>query len=199
MKVFEYLKISFWLILVVIVALLGLSHSFYGLLVSFQNSDLYEINLNNIEDENLKKNRYIKIINANSVVDPLIYVDETNKPVQYIYALSSVVQDSNHITSILTNSKIIIETKTIINDWTNKEIKGLLKPYWKSIDEEIISNFEYSGLKISENAEYLKLDTKPWKWYWHIIIILVASLFFYRMFEALFNKVNNSDVSKINQ
>ena len=188
MSIFEHFKAGFYLIIVVIIAVYGLNHSFYGLLVSFQNASLFEMNLNEIDNDQLLKNRYINIKEANSAVDPLLFIDELGKPVKYIYALTSLT-DSNQIKNQVLNSKILIESETEITDWKEAEVIGLLKPYWENIDEEILNGFKFSNVKISDDAEYLKLNTQPWNWYWHVLIIALAALFFYRMFEAVVKKV----------
>lgn len=192
MKIIEYIKAAIWLVIVSFVAVLGLSHSFYGLMVSVQNSELYEIDYSNINNEDIIKNRYISIKNAGSYTEPLVYIDERNKPIKYLYALTQL-QDSNSIHAVDYESHIVIESETEIHVWKTAQFKGLLSPYWDNIDEDIKMSFELEGIVINENAEFLKLETEPWKWYWHILIILLASLFFYRMFEALFKKMKKSE------
>jgi len=188
MNTFQYLNAGFWLVIIIIAAIIGLNHSFYGLMVNIQNSSLHTIELDEIEIENIQKNRYLNIIGAISKIDPLTYEDENGKPVKYIYALSSQ-SESNKSESFNSTSKIILESKTPIKEWRKTKITGLLKPYWHNIDQEIILNFQYSGVKISDDVEYLQMNTKPWKWYWHFLIILIAILFFYRMFEAIMKKL----------
>tara|TARA_R110000737_G_scaffold318207_1_gene329042 strand:+ start:2754 stop:3332 length:579 start_codon:yes stop_codon:yes gene_type:complete len=180
----------------IFVAGLALNHSVYGLIVACQNRTLYPIEYHNVENENLFKNRYIELHSATSYVAPLVYLDENNYPVKYLYSLSAV-EDS----SIFKNQqiKIVLETETEINDWNNIKIEGLLNPYWQGPDEGVVKNFAAYGVILSEDAEYLKLDSTPWKWYWHMLIIFIAGLFFYRMFEAFIDKVKETKVQKKNQ
>ena len=189
LKIFRHIRSVFYLVIAIIIAVFGLSHSIYGLIVHFRNPYLYEINIKDINEHNLSQNRYIEIVEAKAATEPVIYVDERNNPTTYIYALISEAIAKNKVST----SSVIVESNMEIKNWNTTEIKGLLEPYWESVDEEIIYQLEYYGVNISDDVVYMKLNNAPWKWYWHLLIIGIVLLFFYRMLEAAIKQVKTLD------
>ena len=165
----------FYLIFAIIVGFLGIKFSLYGLMVNVTGNSLEQISLIDATPEVLKTKRYIKIMDGISLDSPIKYVDENGKVKYMVYALlKRGVNDS--ISDFKSN--LIVESKGEINDWSEADIKGLLKPYWYRIDDEIIQEFAYRGIEVDKSGYCLELNTKPWKWYWYLLILLVAILFF---------------------
>lgn len=173
-----------------VIAFYGLRLSVYGLIVNIQNSDMFELDIKNIEKENLTKNRYLNIIGAHSFRDPVVLVDnEDYRPAYYIYALTGVADGTQDVDDSFKKSKVLIESKSEIDNWDEIEVSGLLKPYWYTIDSDVTSIFGSMGIEVTKDTEYLEMNARPWKWYWYLLIIFLAVLFYYRMIEAFLEKV----------
>lgn len=178
-----------FLLVAIFVGFLGIKFSAYGLMVNLMDSSLHEISINDINSENLKTKRYIKITDGFSIDLPLEYVDDRGNTEYYLYPLlnSKTFND----TTFSTKTNIVIESKHKINNWNDAEIKGLLEPYWYRIDEIVIEEFNLRGFDVDKDGYYLELDSKPLKWYWYLLILSIAFLFFYRMIEAIIKGVKS--------
>ena len=178
----ETIKNFISLIVAIVVGFLGLKFCLYGLIVSIFGASLQDISIRDIYPENLKTKRYINIIDAASVTEPLELING-DREVWYVYPLIRTDEAKNPPSEIKTN--ILLESDVKISNWEQKKITGLLKPYWYNIDEEIIYAFSFEGVEVDPDGYYLELNSKPIKWYWYILILSVAVLFFYRLIEAI--------------
>ncbi len=185
------------LLLVIFIAFLGIKFSAYGLLVNSIDNDLHEISLSDINAENLKTKRYLSIKdeNAASIKSGLEYADGHGKTVLYVYPLlrKTVKGDSVYLAN---KTNIVIGSKEKITNWNDADLTGLLKPYWHSVEEEVIQEFAYRSIFIEEDAYYLELEAKPYKWYWYVLILSIVGLFFFRMIQAMMKGIKKKREEK---
>ena len=172
-----------FLVLFVILAFFGIRHGIYDLFVSIMGPDTLELNMSQLNSKNVKYNRLIKITDAYSLDAPLEFSKDRHNVDYYVYVLLKKGKFENSAKSLETN--IVLESKRKITDWTNYLPQGLLKPHWYYIDQKLIDAFEVAGISIDKKGYYLVADQKPWKWYWYVLIIAIASLFIYRLVEAI--------------
>ena len=193
----NHIKNIISLLFVIFIAFLGIKFSAYGLLVNIIDNELHELSLSDLNAEQLKTKRFITIIDesAASIPSGLNYVDGHGKVVLYIYPLlrKTVKGDSVYLS---TKTNVVIGSKEKITDWNEADLTGLLKPYWYRVDNEVIQEFAYAGIAVDEDAYYLELEAKPYKWYWYVLILAIVGLFFFRMIQAILKRVKKSKEEK---
>lgn len=180
------LRNGIYLIIGIFLAFLGVRFGLYGLIINIFNNDSRQISINDLYATGAGLKRNVEIKDGILWDLDIKHFDRNGNIKSYLYILT--LSD----TSKSKTAVVVINSLSEINLNNSFKIYGLLKPSWYKLDSEIEKILKNDGFKIAENNYFLDLDSKPWKWYWHLLILFISGLFIYRLIEAIIQGIKKS-------
>ncbi|MCF8277617.1 MAG: hypothetical protein K9J17_12860 [Flavobacteriales bacterium] len=180
MGIIDFFRNGFYLIIAIGVAAFGFQFGLYGLIVNTLGNGLHVLSIEELYTKGAGTKRQIELTDGIIWDTGLANYDDDGNLETFLYVVT--LQD----TTSSKHAVVIVESENKMLMDSDEVIIGLLKPFWTTVNENLKLMLSDREFDFDEQLFVLELNKEPWEWYWNLLVLLVSSLFIYRLIEAIF-------------